>query len=488
MTFINLDRRFIEWREKHATPDASYAFHLEISLGGLGWDDLLKRRRVIILAEAGSGKTEEMKEQAARITSSGKAAFYARVQDVGREGLEGALRKKSDRERLQAWLVGEEDSWFFIDSVDEARLRGVDLEQAVVQLAEGIEGAERRAHIYLSSRLTDWEFKHDLAYFERELPIPSDVSLPAPLSQDEALLVTLKFQESGIKSPPPEKPIVVLMASLDPVRVREFAEGKAAPDLNSFLDTIAQGNLWRFARRPYDLGWLVQFWVRHKRLGSLSEMLEFSLFERLNEKIRSDELDAERATRALNRIGAALVFSRKTTVALPDSSLDLPKDDEPLNLEEILPDWSSADRRKLLTRPVFDPESYGRVMLHNDNEGIVRGYLTARWLKQLSKNNLTRTRLLDLLFANTYGVATIRPSLREAAAWLLSGMKTSRRKLRAVTRSFCFAPAILQVCPLLFAIPSCISSSRGWFRKIMGDLCLILTRSNASRAPISRAW
>ena len=79
---IALNRRFVEWGD--GTIDlASYRLAAGLSAGTLGWQELLSRRRVVLLAEAGSGKTTEMMEQARLQRAAGKFAFYATVQDVG---------------------------------------------------------------------------------------------------------------------------------------------------------------------------------------------------------------------------------------------------------------------------------------------------------------------------------------------------------------------------------------------------------------------
>ena len=49
------------------------------SHGALGWEDLLPKRRVVVLAEAGSGKTEELKEQARLKLAAGQFVFSATV-------------------------------------------------------------------------------------------------------------------------------------------------------------------------------------------------------------------------------------------------------------------------------------------------------------------------------------------------------------------------------------------------------------------------
>ena len=125
----------------------------------------------------------------------------------------------------------------------------------------------------------------------------------------------------------------------------------------------------------------MRYWRIHGRLGSFTEMIEASLCERVQEydpdRARRDRLDAERAQRGLERIGAALVFGRQTTIAIPDKDAPVEDARTAVKIDDMLPDWSSADRLQLLTRPVFDPATFGCARLHNDNEGVVRAYLAA---------------------------------------------------------------------------------------------------------------
>src|SRR5690606_10920827 len=112
MPTIPLDRRFIEWRDVDPSDPDDWA-----QLGfthGLSWNDVLKGRRVVILAEAGSGKTEELEAQADLLRADGKFSLYAKVQDVGRDGLRSALRV-DDRARFSAWLASDQPGWLFVD-------------------------------------------------------------------------------------------------------------------------------------------------------------------------------------------------------------------------------------------------------------------------------------------------------------------------------------------------------------------------------------
>jgi hypothetical protein len=292
---------------------------------------------------------------------------------------------------------------------------------ALQAIGEAIAGAERRAHVVLSTRYTDWRFRQDLALLKEELPIPGDQSLPPPPSPDELVISTI-HRKAPREKDPPEEAIVVVMTGLDEARVRQFAAEQNVKNPDSLMGQIHAANLWQFARRPLDLGWLVEFWHRNGRLGNPAEMLETCISERLLEsnidRARQDSLDLVRAAQAVERIGAALVFGRQETIAVPHSDIDFAPETSSLDIADVLPDWSQRDRVVLLERAVFDPATLGRARFHNDNQGIVRGYLTARWLHRLRKSNLSQTRLSELLFAQTYGIDVVKPSVWETAAWL----------------------------------------------------------------------
>jgi len=416
---VALDRRFSEWKDE-APPDAEIRVAFGLSDGLVGWDELLVHRRVIILAEAGSGKSTEMAERARMTAATGRYTFHATVEDVGRDSLEGAL-SVGGRAALAAWRTSTEEGWFFIDSVDEAKSSGIRLEKVLRRLADGIIGAEERAHVILSGRISDWEFRKDLDSLNTRLPVSSQAFTPAATAKEELLRIVRQWPRRNEAPPPSELPFVALMAPLDRDRVRRFAEGKGVPNLNGFLEAVDVADLWHFARRPLDLDWLARFWQIEGRLGSLAEMVEKSIAERLKEtnieRARGDTLDSSAAIRAVERIGAAMVFGKQATIAIPNSDVSFTSD-LPLDLADMLPDWSAEDRMLLLSRPVFDPATLGRIRFHNDNDGVVRAFLTARWLLRLRAANLSTSALFHLVFAKSYGLEVIRPSLNETVAWL----------------------------------------------------------------------
>src|SRR5262249_52333263 len=150
-----------------------------------------------------------------------------------------------DRAKLAAWRSSNQPAWFFIDSVDEAKLNDVRLERALCNIADAIHNGDGRAHIILSSRHTDWEFRRDLARLEGILPIPPDQQVPAAPTADELLIQTL-HNERPREPSTPETPILVILASLDAARVRTFAKAKGASNLGALMAEIDASNLWRF--------------------------------------------------------------------------------------------------------------------------------------------------------------------------------------------------------------------------------------------------
>jgi hypothetical protein len=422
MTFVALDRRFIVWNEKDPDAPMRLSFR-ELREEGQTWEKLIAHRRVVVLAEAGSGKTEEMRAQARALSAKGIFAFHAALEDVARNGLDDAL--SAERERLEAWRNSDQPGHFFIDSIDETKLEGIRLEVALRKIANGIRRAPRRAYIVLSGRISDWEFRADLARFQELLRVPADPQLPAPPSSDALLVNALRGEPRGRRvaaSTPGEDPVVVLMQPFDEKRVRLFARGKGVSDTDALIEAIERADLWTFARRPLDLEWMVEYWHAHGQFGSLEAMLEASLRERIQESNPqhrlNDSISPEKAMAALKRVGATLTFGRADKIVIPDTAIELAPASQAMRLNQILPDWIPGELRRLLGRAVFDPSTLGTVRLHNDNEGLVRSYLSAKWLQTRRQSGAPISAILDLLFCDTYGFSLVRTPMRQTAAWL----------------------------------------------------------------------
>ena len=89
---VELDRRFRDLTDEEREDPAILAFLGDRDMPrGTDWPELLESERVVLFAEAGSGKTREMQAQAKRLTAEGKAAFFIPIEALDKEDVRGIL-------------------------------------------------------------------------------------------------------------------------------------------------------------------------------------------------------------------------------------------------------------------------------------------------------------------------------------------------------------------------------------------------------------
>lgn len=135
----------------------------------LSWPELLQLSRVVILSEAGAGKTEEIRRAAWKLRDDGKDAFFLRLELIP-DGFEEAFEEGTFSE-FQAWLGSNREGWLLLDPIDEARLRAPqDFERAVRAIGRHLQPAAQRVRIILTGRTAAWRPLSDLALCEQHLP------------------------------------------------------------------------------------------------------------------------------------------------------------------------------------------------------------------------------------------------------------------------------------------------------------------------------
>ena len=141
--FVDLNRRFRDLRETelvHGEFDGPgvLASLDEWGLGSsIGWGEVLEHPRVVLLAEAGAGKSREMSEQSKRLIEVGRYAFFAPLESLDRDHL-ATLLEPPQEVKFEAWLTdGKEPGWFFLDAVDELKLTNGKLDRALSSALKG---------------------------------------------------------------------------------------------------------------------------------------------------------------------------------------------------------------------------------------------------------------------------------------------------------------------------------------------------------------
>src|SRR5262245_12500135 len=95
MKFVQLNRSFFPIsKDRQPILEATRLWGHKFG-GWLDWPDLRQRKRVVLLAEASSGKSEEFRNQVDEISTSGSPAFMVRVEELADQGFEAALEPAS---------------------------------------------------------------------------------------------------------------------------------------------------------------------------------------------------------------------------------------------------------------------------------------------------------------------------------------------------------------------------------------------------------
>ena len=402
------------------------------------WADLLTESRLVVLAEAGSGKTDEMRHQAQLLAADGKYAFFFSLESIAYP-IESLLDGQ-EQEAFTRWRGnGGEPAWFFLDSVDELKLNDRKLEPALVILANALGSHREQARVIISCRPSDWRPGVDMEAFRRRLPVPLPVAKIAPaVNPEEFFLSTLKpkpanpdllAEEVDDRKEPEMKFRTVVLLPLSDRQVRSFAEQRAIPECEAFLAEIERRDAWDFARRPLDLLELGQVWSEKRRLGERQEQYETNVRIKLRDdpdRPDRDQIDDGKAREGAERLALASMLARRQVFRTGDAILDPGLAQGTLDPADILPDWTPKQRQVLLRRALFDPATLGRVRFHHRS---VQEYLAACRLRTLQEKGLSIRQLLRLFCAESYGEEIVIPSRAPVAAWLALWNLSVRRML-----------------------------------------------------------
>lgn len=431
-TFIDIQRRFRELTEEGLEDIESFDSWDEFGIyPGMGWPELLEHHRVILLAEAGAGKTVEMRKQAERLVEEGKFAFFMPLEDLARGTIDDIFSADKEK-RFKAWKTDHEaPAWFFLDAVDELKLTQGKLDRVLRQLAKAIDGCLHRARIIISCRPSDWRPDSDLNTVRDRLPTPETDRQAPSRSRDEVFMDALGHGQGGTipateqRNDLPSRGTVrtVAMLPMSAGQIKLFVEQQGVEDAAAFVAEVRRQDAWTFARRPLDLANMIAAWRSSgrsgfRRLGSRTEQHEANITAKLKDDPDRPALDVLSETKARDgaeRLSLALALTRTRTIRSPEQMLAPDRSDGVLEPAKILSDWTSAERQALLRRALFDPATYGRVRFHHRS---VQEYLAAQKLKALRNRGMSTRALFRLLFAEAYDIEVVVPSMCAVAAWL----------------------------------------------------------------------
>ncbi len=414
-TYIELNRNFYPIKNTEKDLEEAKIMSAFGHDSYISWEELLQKPRVVILAEPGTGKTEELKAVTNRLRSKGATAFFCRIELLEDFEIRGALDIGTNDE-FNSWLNGEQEGYFFLDSVDEAHLKGrLTFENALRRFAEKINEHRERIKVFVTCRVSDWRTTTDLQSFQNLLPVPPSNKL----KKGDTSKGGIQFEgEPGKDNERGD--IVFQLLPLNNFQIAHFAEEKGIKNIKAFMEAIDRENVTMFAKRPQDLLDLILYWNSYGCFGRHAEMVEFNIRQKLKENDSDRDicrpLSSEDALIGAERLAAAITLQKKNIIILPDKyDGDLVRREASIDSKEVLADWSPDKIKTLLDRPIFDVAIYGTVQFHHR---VIREYLSARWFKRLIERGKSRRSIEKYFFTDKYGQDVVIPSMRPIVAWL----------------------------------------------------------------------
>jgi hypothetical protein len=378
------------------------------------WEALFNEYRVVILAEAGAGKTYELQRAAQRLIDQGKAAFFIRIEDI-KDSFETAFEIGTP-DAFATWLSGAGEAWFFLDSVDEIRLTAARVfEQALANFAARIGVAGSRTHLYVSSRPYAWRPQQDRALIEELLPFDIQTT-KIELDQNIVSATNSRVATGRYTTHTSDDQSRTLqlyqLTSLGMDEIRLFAQHSGVLDTAAFLAELERGNLFSLAQLPFDLRDLINTWNDDHALANRLNILQRSVKRQLKDAASiSQSLTLHRLEEGAEVLAIAVVLTGVSSIRLQATASE-----QAIIPNDLLKDWTEAELGELLTSGIFGEPVYGEVRFRHRE---IRELLAATWINRRLSSEVSRSEIEPWFFRSRYEQTVLSARLRPLLPWLI---------------------------------------------------------------------
>ena len=280
---------------------------------GFGWDELLQSQRVLIVSEAGAGKTYECQAQQAKLWKGGRACVSLGFATLAGSSVRDMLNA-DEEERFDVWLRSQSDTaTFFLESIDELKLTLGKFDQALKRLNKALAGQLGRARIIITTRPNPIERE----LIVRHLPIPVSGEA-APTAEAFADMMMDRTGNKPRDNAGPRARRNVGLMPLSREQMRDFAALQGVPDPDALLADIRERDAEEFAERPQDLIELCSDWHEHHRIRYHREQVETNIATKLKPNIdrkERAELSQEAAIEGASRLALAAMLDPQAHAA-----------------------------------------------------------------------------------------------------------------------------------------------------------------------------
>ena len=437
--FVPLDRRVMDFKDLgEEDPEVLVAHSLVRDHWGLPshlmtLDQLVERaRHAVVLGEPGAGKTWELEALVERLRATGQPAAFVPMETA----LEQPSLAVQGVQSTAGYLL------LVLDALDESRLKSTRaLEHCLVAVARELGERWPRTRVVISCRVSEWRAYADLQILDRLLPPDPAAGNRSPSrivdegesdeqneeeeddDRDEGGCPAEATHQDGAeadrRSAQTKQPHlrVVCLAPLTKEQISRLARARAVKDPDAFMKALAESGAQDLCSRPSDVVDLVGYWNDHRRLGRLAEVLEANVTRKVKQPDQRVEpaLSPDEARAAAEDLAAAVVLGRTRSLLAPDEIVDPAQRTNAIDPADALPGWDEGKIRTLLSRPVFDEATLGRVRFHHRS---VSEYLAARWFQRLLRSGCPASRIERIFASEVFGREVLHPATAPIAAWL----------------------------------------------------------------------
>lgn len=388
---------------------------------GIDWENIDKCQCVVILGEGKCGKTFEFKRQHHLLKNKNLFSFFLPLELLQDNELFDVITIEEEEE-FERWKEGSMNdiATFFLDAVDELKLRQGTLRKALRKIKQAIGNALSRSRFYISCRPNDWNDEldyralatlvaQDNSYEHRVEILDGQEIFNAIISNGNSHDI-----EKTNKKKLSNEPIQILtLLPFTRNETLEFAKSYAPHHALAFERYLAEKELWHLYRLPYEIISALNQLFTEGKLGNLEEQLQFGIKQKVRavSNKKRNSLTEEKALEGAERLALALFMMKRRSIhsEVSTNTVDM------INIGEILTDWTYEERWELLGTPLFDPTGVNAFRFHHRS---TQEYLAAQRLKKIREQGLSTRDLFGQIFANVKEEKVVIPSMEPLAAWM----------------------------------------------------------------------
>lgn len=419
-THVVAKRRFASISQNELKNSSSLSFG-EDSETGISWDNINNCQCVVILGEGKCGKTFEFQQQHQLLKSKNQYSFFIPLDLLQDNELFDVITVEEEEE-FERWKDSSlnDSAIFFLDAIDELKLRQGTLRKALRKIKQAIGNALSRSRFYISCRPNDWNDEldyralstlviQDNSYEHKVETLDGEEIFNAIISHEDSRT----FEKTHKKKLSNDSIQVLTLLPFTRHETLEFAKSYAPSHAAIFKRYLEEKELWHLYRLPYEIISALNQLSTEGKLGNLEEQLQFGIKQKIRvvSGKKRNLLTEEKALEGAERLALALFMMKRRSIHSEVST----NTEDMINIGEILTDWTYEERCELLGAPIFDPTGVNAFRFHHRS---TQEYLAAHRLKKIREQGLSTKDLFGQLFANVKEEKVAIPSMEPLAAWM----------------------------------------------------------------------